>query len=1493
MASSFGIGEVGQKAKRFSSRAKLPPTGHTGSVQVTQTALDAHKTHNVARVATQYAREKASQGYERFIEKAAPAVERAAPSIYHDERVQFADKIINKCIFECSKKMALQTGKIGLGLEGLAYLILAIPPIAVAAPPFFITGHAFFGHASLFSAIAVAAEGLHLTYIATGQFDNSISQDDVQKGIKKCSKDVAWQIPGIAFNRLENLRQVEDAKSVQDIADNANKSSSILESARSGCLSIIAKWDHLPDTLYFLRRLLFAIKNYESMKDDVMWLVNKFKSFGNSIWGGVKKDVMWVKNEALDLWHKGRQTASAFSSLLTNKAHGAWDWLLENREWMGEALKSSMEIFSGISIAALGAALIPPITPGALLISGMFGAAGAATHAWYNVTMALGNVKGEVATGDVWKEIGSASLDTFGAAASAAADSAKTIAEVGKMNALKSGSPELEHANSVITVFNKISAGINKFLGLNILTRVQKSGALLSRLKWLEYVTRGVHVVKWFVEHFKGVLEFFVKAAQLAKPIVNAVGKRIKAVSHSIATPLVRMGKGLVNATKHAVPAIAHFASNAAKSVVYFVASKVHNVKNVVSSDVHKTTDWITQKIHGVTSSVSHNQAVIGDFLRKTIQPYMSGKPDWMRILKTVKVYGPGAKALATVGGDVQALYKRELGGVAQFRNILGIFAAPVATTAVATAKQIINSKPITAISKTVSNAAKKVTSKISNLGKKLKLRRSGTGPEPDVDPSAVRSHLLAQGGMGHNLDIGLRQRLGSHLGFDPGGARLHIGPSAAKAARNLRAEAFTVGNDIFFGERHYNPTSPKGLGLLAHELTHVGQQTLGNGGGLRFSSAAGGDSMEIEAQHMSKMISQSDSRSSFEVENYERKYECDETPINDSDIERLDRISIMALAHAETVMRNEKISYGSAELVEVNVDLHLSTLDDRQAAKIWGEAIAIECKRAIIRASTFTGIPAAMLQKQDDESVERDQSVEHESVEVMTDILTKYWPCLALGTLAGAAVGLPFLGLAVGGAIGVYAYLRNRYNSWAEKQVFPGIDAFTKDLDVQKASLDDSRRSGDNSSAIQMAHIPGLGQIKSTMKTGTKSVVSKTMALINHAGSIVKGGYRSATNVSSTAVNSIKQALSKISKPNTRSIVKTKAQAIADLQKERAFLKKIVNEGLDIKRKGGRHRSETLRFANACQWIDQSKNGLTVVALSPIHDADTRIPGNKTYFDFSLGYKDAKKPNYPEDPQITKSDRMTTYQNGILGMNYPSSHKITIVTPSKNANYTKETISHEVQHSADRHMGEFQNTITDPSTQGGVNEGFDFNIDVNRYVSEFRAYTLTEKLSAPSPFPTEVSYMGMGYNSPIRTRLNLKTSQQKAVFYQLTNRCNASYKDPYGYVGYWYTHSQKFRDTVSNYKQVESGNAANSVRIQELIDVITAHGSRAQIGKCLVRLDAFDVKTLNDIKGSQSFWGYAQRNLSQSNLNYIKDYLHKWWLHHHIGSLVENAESR
>ncbi len=84
----------------------------------------------------------------------------------------------------------------------------------------------------------------------------------------------------------------------------------------------------------------------------------------------------------------------------------------------------------------------------------------------------------------------------------------------------------------------------------------------------------------------------------------------------------------------------------------------------------------------------------------------------------------------------------------------------------------------------------------------------------------------------GQPLDATARAFFELRFGHDFSRVRLHTDAHAAESARNVNALAYTVGHNIAFATGQYAPGTGRGNRLLAHELTHVVQQTAGSGGG-------------------------------------------------------------------------------------------------------------------------------------------------------------------------------------------------------------------------------------------------------------------------------------------------------------------------------------------------------------------------------------------------------------------------------------------------------------------------------------------------------------------------------------------------------------------------------------------------------------------------------------------------------------------------------------
>lgn len=111
--------------------------------------------------------------------------------------------------------------------------------------------------------------------------------------------------------------------------------------------------------------------------------------------------------------------------------------------------------------------------------------------------------------------------------------------------------------------------------------------------------------------------------------------------------------------------------------------------------------------------------------------------------------------------------------------------------------------------------------------GDKVAIHRK-TLPSNEGIPSQAPEHVHhATSSGGRLLDRETRNFFEPRLGYDLSGVRVHIDGTAAESARAVGAKAYTLGNNIVFGNGEYRPESKTGRHLLAHELVHVAQQSM------------------------------------------------------------------------------------------------------------------------------------------------------------------------------------------------------------------------------------------------------------------------------------------------------------------------------------------------------------------------------------------------------------------------------------------------------------------------------------------------------------------------------------------------------------------------------------------------------------------------------------------------------------------------------------------
>jgi Domain of unknown function (DUF4157) len=102
---------------------------------------------------------------------------------------------------------------------------------------------------------------------------------------------------------------------------------------------------------------------------------------------------------------------------------------------------------------------------------------------------------------------------------------------------------------------------------------------------------------------------------------------------------------------------------------------------------------------------------------------------------------------------------------------------------------------------------------------KRVQASDTGQTTAPPIVHDVLRSP-------GQPLDAATRGFMEPRFGYDFSRVRVHTGATAEQSAHDVEALAYTVGHDIVFGAGRFVPGTQEGQRLLAHELTHVVQQS-------------------------------------------------------------------------------------------------------------------------------------------------------------------------------------------------------------------------------------------------------------------------------------------------------------------------------------------------------------------------------------------------------------------------------------------------------------------------------------------------------------------------------------------------------------------------------------------------------------------------------------------------------------------------------------------
>jgi Domain of unknown function (DUF4157) len=118
--------------------------------------------------------------------------------------------------------------------------------------------------------------------------------------------------------------------------------------------------------------------------------------------------------------------------------------------------------------------------------------------------------------------------------------------------------------------------------------------------------------------------------------------------------------------------------------------------------------------------------------------------------------------------------------------------------------------------------------STISGASPRIQRFTGQTNGQANMEAPASVDRVLSS--PGRPLDPELQQDMGQRFGHDFSRVRVHTGVEAARSARDMSASAYTVGHNIVFDSGKYESDTNRGRRLVAHELTHVLQQSKPNG---------------------------------------------------------------------------------------------------------------------------------------------------------------------------------------------------------------------------------------------------------------------------------------------------------------------------------------------------------------------------------------------------------------------------------------------------------------------------------------------------------------------------------------------------------------------------------------------------------------------------------------------------------------------------------------
>jgi hypothetical protein len=214
---------------------------------------------------------------------------------------------------------------------------------------------------------------------------------------------------------------------------------------------------------------------------------------------------------------------------------------------------------------------------------------------------------------------------------------------------------------------------------------------------------------------------------------------------------------------------------------------------------------------------------------------------------------GGGGAATPSAPGSARAELEGALGGPVQARLAVQPAGDNFEREADAASENVLAGRPVGRVSRLAASpgecpacaaaTAQGVQRKCATCAQRDS--DAGAASDPAGLDGGRAERAMAGAGAGSPLNPEMRGAMERRFGADFGGVRVHRGPAADEANRALGARAFTRGSDVYLG-RGASPNDPE---LMAHELTHVVQQSAGEARTVQRQPAPGSDDPELAAQ--------------------------------------------------------------------------------------------------------------------------------------------------------------------------------------------------------------------------------------------------------------------------------------------------------------------------------------------------------------------------------------------------------------------------------------------------------------------------------------------------------------------------------------------------------------------------------------------------------------------------------------------------------------------